>query len=235
MREARSLIERVLSAIITAAGVVLLAAGSLALTTPAAGAPGASATPTSATASATPAPTAARPPGPTAASPSPSPGTARPTRVVIASLRIDLPVVATQTGYPLCDVAQYLLIPGDKMGLPGVNGITTYVYAHARQGMFLPLLTSSQVANGDALIGSPVQLYTDDDKLYSYVITTVKRHTTDFALASSVGPDEQRLILQTSEGPAGTIPKLQVAATLLSVAPAAHGDAHPAAKPRVCG
>jgi hypothetical protein len=233
MREARSLIERVLSAVITAAGVVLLAAGSLALTTPAAGAPGASPTPTSATASATPAPTAASP-GATAASPSASPGTARPTRIVIASLRIDLPVVANQTGYPLCDVAQYLLEPAYKIGLPGVNGLATYIYAHARQGMFLPLLTSSQVANGDAMIGSPVQLYTDDDKLYSYVITTVKRHTTDFALASSVGPDEQRLILQTSEGPAGTIPKLQVAATLLSVAPAAHGDAHPAAKPRVC-
>ncbi len=235
MRRARPLLDRVLSAVITAVGVVLLAAGLLALSLPAEGGAAPSPTPTEVpVASSTPtvAPSRSGSPSPTTSA---ALGSARPTRVVVGALRIDLPVVATQSSYPLCDVAQYLLQPDYKIGFPGVNGRTTYLYAHARKGMFLPLLDASKVNNGDSLKGLLVQLYSDDDRLYSYVITDVKRHATDFILASSVGPEEQRLILQTSEGPAGTVPKLQVAATLLSVAPAAHAEAHPAAHPRACG
>ncbi|HMJ81499.1 MAG TPA: sortase [Candidatus Dormibacteraeota bacterium] len=234
MTAAASLVARLVSALITAAGVVLLTAGLLVLSVPAAGGAAPSASPTD---GALASPTATPEGGsssPTATRPAPSPGAARPTRIVIAGLHIDLPIVPTQTKYPLCDVAQYLVEPAYKMSFPGVDGLTTYIYAHARQGMFLPLLTASTVNNGDALKGQPVLVYTDDDKVYSYVIDTVRRHSTDFDLASSVDPDQQRLVLQTSEGPAGTIPKLQVAATMLSVAPASHADAHPAARPRVC-
>lgn len=235
MTAARSLIARVLSAVITAAGVVLLTAGLLALAVPTAGGAVPSPTPSDGPLASPTASPAGGSPTAATATPVPSPGASRPTRVVVAGLRIDLPIVAAQTKYPLCDVAQFLVEPAYQMGFPGVDGRTTYIYAHARQGMFLPLLTASTVNDGDALKGQPVLVYTDDDKVYSYVIDTVKRHSVDFDLATSVDPAEQRLILQTSEGPAGTVPKLQVAATLLSVAPATHAAAHPAARPRVCG
>ena len=42
-------------------------------------------------------------------------------------------------GYPLCDVAQYWTI----YDLPGKPG-TTWIYAHAQEGMFLPLFTISE-------------------------------------------------------------------------------------------
>ena len=44
--------------------------------------------------------------------------------------------------YPLCDAAQYFR--ADALGQPG-QGRATYLYAHARTGMFLPLLTASKV------------------------------------------------------------------------------------------
>ena len=67
--------------------------------------------------------------------------------------------------------------------------------------MFLPLLTASQTANGDGMLGFQVQVYTDDDLVYTYVISKVKRHSEDFSIASSVAADAQQLVLQTSEGP----------------------------------
>ena len=43
-----------------------------------------------------------------------------------------------------------------------------------------------------------------------------------------------QLVLQTSEGWHGHIPKLQVAAKPLTVLSASYGDAHPTTRPRVC-
>jgi hypothetical protein len=101
--------------------------------------------------------------------------------------------------------------------------------------MFLSLLEASTRNNGQELLGGLVQVYTSDDKLYLYEIFRVKRHATDFTLATDVGTDEQRLILQTSEGPRGTIPKLQVAARLLNVQAATPEEARPSPRPRACG
>ena len=69
-------------------------------------------------------------------------------RVIIPSLRIDLPVISRDLrvpgqgpdGYPPCDVALYQT----AFGQPGQPG-TTYLYAHAREGMFLPLLTRPRI------------------------------------------------------------------------------------------
>ena len=234
MRQARPLLQRLVSAVITAAGVVLLAAGLLTLATPASG-DGPTSSPSD-VALATPSPTASgvHPSGGPSASPSTAPGHAAPTRIVIADLKIDLPIVTTQTSFPLCDVAQFLIVPQDKLGLPGQLGTSAYIYAHARTGMFLPLLTASLTANGDSLVGDLVQVYTNDDLVYTYIISTVKRHSTDFSIASSITADDQQLVLQTSEGANATIPKLQVAATFVSVAPADHTAAHPTPHPVVC-
>ena len=62
----------------------------------------------------------------------------------------------------------------------------------------------------------------------------MKRHATDFDLADEVRDGEERLILQTSEGPRGTIPKLQVAARLLSRQKGDVDEATPRARPREC-
>ncbi len=199
-------------------------------------------------------------PSPSAASPSPilSPGgsagptagatgpaaspsvTAKPasarvaTRVVVAALGIDLPVVRQPgaTSYPLCNVAMYL----EDLPPPGGKG-ATYLYAHARAGMFLPLLDQSGIDNGRGMLGMLVQVYTNDNRYFLYEITEVRRHQTDSAdaLADAFAAKTPQLWLQTSEGPRGTPGKLQVVAMPLSSGPASPADAHPTAAPVVCG
>ncbi|MEX2548219.1 MAG: sortase [Chloroflexota bacterium] len=181
--------------------------------------------------------------GSTLAAPSPSPAAppvreadGRATRVAIPRLGVDLPVVSeemtvpgNEPGYPLCDVAQYL----EEFEDPGQPG-TTYIYAHARTGMFAPLLAASLIEDGRSLLGLEALLYTSDARLHTYRIFLVKRHATDLSLARDVPPGERRLVLQTSEGPRGTFPILQVAARLVSTVAADLNDAHPVAHPRAC-
>jgi len=154
------------------------------------------------------------------------------TRVVIPRLDIDLPIILQQGDqygdYPLCDVALYL----PQFGQPG-EGRATYIYAHAREGMFLPLLVASQVNDGARLIGDVVLVYTSDNFVFQYQIAEVHRHVTDLNDAFAATQDE--VFLQTSEGPHGTVPKLQVVATYVSQQPANPTDAHPDAHPRQCG
>jgi hypothetical protein len=160
-----------------------------------------------------------------------------PSRVVVAELGIDLPVVSgdlvvpgNPADYPLCDVAQYLT----TYRYPGRPGTTTWVYAHAREGMFLRLLKASERADGRELLGVAVEVYSDGPTRYTYEITEVVRHATDRGLARDVPPDGGRLVLQTSEGPKGTVPKLQIAARLVGSSSVDRSAAVPAASPRVC-
>jgi len=115
---------------------------------------------------------------------------------------------------------------------PG-QGRATYLYAHARTGMFLPILDASKVDDGAAMIGMLVQVYTSDDQLFLYEITEVRRHQTTLDDAASATTEQ--LWLQTSEGPRGTPGKTQVIAMPLSSGPADPADAHPVPKPVVCG
>jgi hypothetical protein len=171
---------------------------------------------------------------PTSAStPAPDRGVA--SRIRIPSLGIDLPVVAgdldvpgNQAFYPLCDVAMYM----PDYVQPAEEG-ATYIYAHAQRGMFAPLLKASQSGDGAAMIGALIEVYSSDDVLHLYEIYEVKRHALDLSLATT-NPGEHILVLQTSEGPSGTIPKLQVAARPLSVVTATHAEANPGPQPRVC-
>jgi hypothetical protein len=78
-----------------------------------------------------------------------------------------------------------------------------------------------------------VEVYTSDDFRYLYEIKEVRRHTRD--LGDAVETATERLWLQTSEGPVGTIPKLQVVADYLSAEKADPKSAHPPAHPRICG
>jgi hypothetical protein len=138
--------------------------------------------------------------------------------------------VPSNTDFPLCNVAQYLF----GFANPGQPG-TTYVYGHARTGMFLPLLDESEKSdNGASMIGALVNLYTADLKLHIYQIDVVKQHATDLTLAYDLDPGQHRLILQTSEGPHGTIPKLQVAAAPIGIYTATAAEALPTPHPKVC-
>jgi len=188
-----------------------------------------SATPSLATGSPTPSPSSS----PTATLTPASAGIA--SRIRIPSLDVDLPIVAgdldmpgNRNDFPLCDVAMYL--PGFVQ--PGDPG-TTYIYAHAQRGMFLPLLRASQVRDGASMLGALVEVFSSDGRLHLYEIERVKRHATDLSL-TQIPAGEHQLVLQTSEGPTGTIPKLQVAARPIAVVPAEAGEANPRPRPRVC-
>ena len=248
------LVGRLVPAVLIACGVALLVAGLLAWTDPTAigsmGSPESSSGPVASVApSLTPLPTlqpigsvgpASSPsamPAPSTVpspSPSPSPRTAVATRVVVPALGIDLPVVRppVSESFPSCDVAEYL----PAVGQPGQGG-QTFIYAHARDGMFLPILESSQVKDGKAMIGMVVQVFTSDDMVFLYQIADVYRHQD--SLDTVFNATGENLFLQTSEGPpagyAGhTGLVMIVRADPISSEPANHADAHPVAKPRVC-
>ena len=152
------------------------------------------------------------------------------TRIVLRRLGIDLPIIAQPPGtgdFPLCDVAMYL----PSLGQPG-SGRATYLYAHARDGMFLPLLIASEDNNGQGMIGYTVEVYTSDSWRFLYKISEVRRHTRD--LVDATNDNQGRLWLQTSEGPDGTIPKLQVVAVQVDAQKTDPNAAHPEAHPRQC-
>jgi hypothetical protein len=217
---------RLLPALLTALGITMLAAGLLTYTTPVAAEPDGSAAvdPT-----ATAAPTAVPTPSPlitlppmSLASPSAAPTPDLDhvaTRVRVAALDIDLPIVKGPTGYPYCDVAMYL----KELHQPGQGG-ATYLFAHARTGMFLPLLRTPAKQQ----LGMVVEIWTSDDYRYLYEVTEVRRH--QLTLNDAATADHEQLWLQTSEGPHGTPGKTQVVAELLSVEPASPEDAHPKAE-----
>ena len=98
--------------------------------------------------------------------------------------------------------------------------------------MFLPLLTASEHNNGAKMLGMTVEVYTSDNWLFLYTVTEVRRHT--LSLDDAINTTTERLFLQTSEGPNGTIPKLQVVADYLSSEPADPAAAHPTPHPRIC-
>lgn len=223
---------RFLPAVLSALGVTLLAAGLLTWSVPVLAEPTASASPRPTTAAVrTPAPLITMPPIGTA---TPAPPTATPappanrvaTRVRIKDLDIDLPVIKGDAGYPDCNVAMYLSHP--DLAQPGF-GQATYLYAHARDGMFLPLLRTKSFDQR----GKVVEVWTSDDFVYTYRITEVRRAQT--TLDDALSATSEVLWLQTSEGPRGTVGKTQVIAEPVGVAPADHAAAHPTPRPVDCG
>lgn len=242
-RFAELLRARLVPAALTAAGVALVTAGLLTYTDAGVGGPVPSPSATAVAAAPTPtapprSPAASSRPTPSSgasgdpvpsASPSVEPRVA--TRVAVPALQIDLPVILPPGGpdaYPVCDVAMYIR----ELGQPGGDR-AIYLYAHAREGMFLPLLEESEMGNGERMIGMLVQVWTSDEQLFLYEITEVRPHQTD--LDDALNADDEQLWLQTSEGPAGTVPKLQVVAEPLGSGPADDpADAHPTARPVEC-
>jgi hypothetical protein len=232
---------RLVPALLTALGVLLITAGLLSYADPTTAGTVAEASPTAVDLS--PGPSSSGDLPSSGASDAPSgtpdptktPGPAHVTRVVVPALKIDLPVVPGPDGYPYCNVAMYidgLGKPLQDLGQPG-RGIATYLYAHARDGMFGPIYEDAiEKHKPDKLLGMIVQVYTSDNKLYLYEVRKVLLH--QLTLDSAFAADSEQLWLQTSEGPKGTPGKTQLKAALLSVGEADPGDAHPKAKPVTC-
>jgi hypothetical protein len=241
----RLLRDRLLPAVLTAAGVTLIAAGLLSYSSNASAAdPSPSIEPEPTLVASGPDPTLVLPtlPPPGASespepvlSPTPNPNRVA-TRVVVDAMGIDLPVVRPKGGsnvYPLCNVAMYLQDP--RIGQPG-SGRATYIYAHARDGMFGPIYERAiQKKHGGpgSMVGMLVRVYTNDDLLFEYEITKVYLH--QLSLDGPLNATSEQLWLQTSEGPHGTPGKTQILAEPLLVLPADHADAHPSPHPVVCG
>ena len=148
------------------------------------------------------------------------------TRVEISRYGIDLPIVRQPSGvYPYCNVAMY----SSALSQPGEAG-PTFIYAHARVGMFLPLLTASQT-NASAMMGMTVRVWTSDSRLYTYRITAVLRHQ---YYTPPYDSRVETLWLQTSEGPHGTRNKLFLIGSRVAVENAGYSDAHPRAHIVIC-
>lgn len=238
-RLTRALRNRLLPALLTASGVSLIAAGLLTYTGEVQAGP---------LPSASPSPVAVAP-TPTIALPTFPPETAEPsdtpeptpvadrvaTRVVVPDLGIDMPVVLQDGGagaYPWCNVAMYI----QELHQPG-QGKATYLYAHARDGMFGPIYERAiQNRNGGptSMLGMVAEVYTSDNLVFSYEIIDVRLHQK--SLDAAINATSEQLWLQTSEGPRGNdLGLTQVLAVPLTVGPADPLDAHPEADPVVCG
>ncbi len=226
--------SRLLPAILTAIGVSLIAGGLLTYTGAAEMTPP---SPTPSAIGAGPTPTVALPTFPPLGSSLPSPS-ATPvvdrvaTRVRIPALDIDLPIIKPTGGpnsYPKCNVAMYI----QELHQPGQGG-ATYLYAHARPGMFGPIYDLAIVKHKpNAMVGMFVEVFTSDDMRFTYEVTEVRLDQRN--LDDAINAPSEELWIQTSEGPKGTPGKTQLLAMPLTIGAATHADAHPKAHPVTCG
>jgi hypothetical protein len=235
----RALRERLIPAALTAAGVTLIAAGLLNYSGSAQAIPLESAEPTIVTAS--PGESIGLPTLPPLASiplpsalPSTGPSNRVATRVVVEALGIDLPVIrpkGTSSAYPQCNVAMYI----QELFQPG-SGKATYIYAHARDGMFGPIYERAiqkRFGGPKSMVGMAVEVYTSDDLVFLYQVSRVLLH--QLTLDGPFKATTEQLWLQTSEGPKGTPGKTQLLADFVLVSAADHKAAHPVAHPVSCG
>jgi hypothetical protein len=151
----------------------------------------------------------------------------RASRVTVPAYSIDLPVVRAPSGYPYCNVAMYL----GSLSQPKEPGVT-FLMAHARAGMFLPLLRQWQLNKGVNMIGKKVYVYTTNSRLSTYQIYWVG---TVLSVQGAVSVTAEQLWLQTSTGPHGTAAKLVVKAHRISTVAATYRASHPTPHIVHCG
>jgi hypothetical protein len=151
----------------------------------------------------------------------------RASRVTVPAYGIDLPVVRAPSGYPYCNVAMYM----GALNQPQEPGVT-FLMAHARTGMFLPLLKQWQLNKGVNMIGKKVYVYTTNSRLSTYQIYAVQ---TMLSVQSAVSITAEQLWLQTSTGPHGTAAKLVVKAHRLSTVATTYRASHPTPHIVHCG
>ena len=138
-------------------------------------------------------------------SPTPLPPIPPGYRIQIPALSIDLAILE---GDIERDSVQARTPENYAFHLPGTaipgTGANSYLYAHARRGMFLSLW--------DAKIGDVVLISTPDGRALRYVVSEIHPRVPpdDVSWATSSPPD--RLTLQTSTGPNQSDPRFVVVA-----------------------
>jgi hypothetical protein len=149
-----------------------------------------------------------------------------PTQGVLGSA-INLAIVRGPSGYPYCNVAMY----SGALNQPTEPGVT-FIYAHARKGMFLPLLSQWKANRGVRMIGMSVYVYTSNSRVHRYVIDKVRVAKT---MDGVFGVSNERLWLQTSTGPNYTYPKLFLEGRRVSTSTTTYAASHPTARIVKCG
>jgi hypothetical protein len=124
-------------------------------------------------------------------------------RITVPRLKIDLPIaegnIKRDIDLQRTPEGFALHLPGTA--LPGQVG-NTYLYAHARQGMFLALWN---VRPGDeVLIAAP------DGQVLVYVVLEIRPRVPPTDLSPTQPTTIERLTLQTSTGPAASDPRFVV-------------------------
>ena len=127
------------------------------------------------------------------------------TRIVVPRLQIDLPLlvgdsdrdVATQS----TPTGAAFLLPGSA--LPGTTG-NSYVYAHARPGMFLSLWNVG--------LGDQIEIVAPSGAILSYTVSEIDPRVAVSDLMYLLPTDDDRLTLQTSTGPRVSDPRFVVVA-----------------------
>ena len=126
-------------------------------------------------------------------------------RIQIPRLGIDLPIAE---GDVARDIDQQKTPVGFAFHLPGTSipglGSNTYLYAHARTGMFLALWSAKP---GDAVFIS-----TPDLRGMQYVVAEIHPGVAPEDVSWVRATDDERLTLQTSTGPNPTDPRFVVIA-----------------------
>lgn len=139
---------------------------------------------------------------------------------------IDLAVVRSPSGYPYCNVAMYM----GALNQPTEPGVT-FLLAHARKGMFLPLLNQWLKSRGVDMIGMKAYVYTSNNVKHTYLVERVWKSKT----MDGVFKTQEKLWLQTSTGPNFTYPKLFLEARRISSVAVPYAEAHPAVRIVKCG
>lgn len=126
-------------------------------------------------------------------------------RIAIPRLAIDLPIAE---GDITRDIDQQRTPENYAFHLPGTaipgQGGNTYLYAHARTGMFLTLW--------NARVGDLVVISTPAGKTLSYVVSEVHPAVVPTDVSWAQPTRGERLTLQTSTGPNPTDPRFVVVA-----------------------
>ncbi len=126
-------------------------------------------------------------------------------RVTIPRLHIDLPIAE---GVVQRDVERQQTPEGYAFHLPGTSipgePGNTYVYSHARIGMFLSLW--------DARVGDDVVISTPDGRALHYTVSEVRPKVPPTDVSVAEWTPGERLTLQTSTGPTPDDPRFVVIA-----------------------
>jgi LPXTG-site transpeptidase (sortase) family protein len=126
-------------------------------------------------------------------------------RIQIPRLGIDLPIAE---GDLVRDIDQQKTPEGFAFHLPGSSipglGDNTYIYAHARTGMFLSLWNARR--------GDEILISTPDLRVLKYVITDVQPRVPPGDVSWVQPTASERVTLQTSTGPNSGDPRFVVVA-----------------------